>query len=128
MLAVRFLRRNGDKIAKKQVVEAPRNRLKRVGGRPDLKFNETAKVMPKKKVPLAVSKKMAVAKMKHMNLKHMKLSKVPLAVFKKMAVAKMKAMKAAAAVREAEARQAALEALWRTHSVWVSQAAFSESS
>ena len=74
MFAVRFLRRNGDKIAKKQVVEAPRNRLKRVGGRPDLKFKETAKAMPKKKVPLAVSKKMAVDKIE--------LSKVPLAVSK----------------------------------------------
>ena len=120
MFAVRFLRRSGDKIAKKQVVEAPRNRLKRVGGRPDLKFNETAKLMPKKKVPLAVSKKMAVDKIE--------LSKVPLAVSKKMAVASMKATKAAVAAREAEARQAALEAQWRTHGVWVSQAACSESS
>ena len=120
--------------------------MKRVGGRPDLKFNETAKLMPKKKVPLAVSKKIAVARMKHMNLKHMKLSKVPLAVSKKMAVdtielakvplavskkmavASMKATKAAVAAREAEARQAALEAQWRTHGVWVSQAACSESS
>ena len=102
MLAVRFLRRNGDKIAKKQVVEAPRSRLRLVGGRPDLKFNETARVMPKRKVPLAVSKKMAVAS--------------------------MKATKAAVAAREAEARQAALEAQWRTHGVWVSQAACSESS
>ena len=49
MFAMRFLRRNGGKRREENVVEAPRSRLKRVGGRPYLKFKETAKVMPKKK-------------------------------------------------------------------------------